>query len=374
MRVGHFVTACRNRLPSLAGMSNARAQVLVFSLVVGIATLVLMLATEPKLAIGWDEGYTLGREQRLRDWFRGLRDPARFAAEWHPLPLDEELVQTNFATPLLRPSQLDTRSKLLFDSKVLEWFWPFAREEPHGHPPFYALVGLIGDLLAPSWQDLPRARLGPILFFALTAGTIFFFCATRWGFRPAALAAGSWVLQPNLFGHGHYASYDGLLTSLWVLSIIVFTQAVLPESGSPGDRIRWLPEFGFRDGPRLRRRNQADRLVPSSAVSGLDGSLPQPAKCEDARPWAAGRHRRAVCLHAPLVERAGRRNRSIPRFQPGPRPVYPHQGSIPGDNLRQSCSVAPLVQHVGLDSIRDPGRLPAAGRSRILESPETLAD
>jgi len=218
---------------------------LLFSLVVSLATMLLMLASEPRMAIAWDEGYTLGREQRLRDWFRGLRDPARFAAEWRPLPADEELVQKNSATPPPRPSQLDNRTKLLFDREVLAWFWPFAREEPHGHPPFYALVGLIGDWLAPSWQDLPRARLGPILFFALTAGVLFFFCATRWGLWPAALAAGSWVFQPNLFGHGHYASYDGLLTSLWVLSVIVFTQAALPESGSPGQRIRWFPSVAF---------------------------------------------------------------------------------------------------------------------------------
>ena len=69
--------------------------------------------------------------------------------------------------------QLDSRSKLLFDRDVLAWFWPFAREEPHGHPPFYALLGLAGDVLAPSWQELPRARLGPILLFSLTAGAIF---------------------------------------------------------------------------------------------------------------------------------------------------------------------------------------------------------
>ena len=33
----------------------------------------------------------------------------------------------------------DTES---LDPAVLAWFWPFAREEPHGHPPFYALLGV----------------------------------------------------------------------------------------------------------------------------------------------------------------------------------------------------------------------------------------
>ena len=62
------------------------------SVAVGLATAIVMLATEPRLAIVWDEGYTLGREARLRDWFRGLADPVRFAKEWRPLPSDQELV------------------------------------------------------------------------------------------------------------------------------------------------------------------------------------------------------------------------------------------------------------------------------------------
>ena len=33
---------------------------------VAVATLVLMVLTEPRLAIVWDEGYTLGREARVR--------------------------------------------------------------------------------------------------------------------------------------------------------------------------------------------------------------------------------------------------------------------------------------------------------------------
>ena len=89
---------------------------------------------------------------------------------------------------------------------------------------------------------LPRARLGPILLFSLTAGAIYGFVSSRWGAWAAALAAGSWVLQPNLFGHGHYAAYDAVLTSLWVLSIIAFAQAVIPRTspdGSPRQSMRW---------------------------------------------------------------------------------------------------------------------------------------
>ena len=189
-----------------------------WGLAVAGATLVLMLATEPRLAIVWDEGYTLGREKRVRLWFQAIRDPARFAATWSGPGLD--LVQPEGRWPP-GPAEVDTRAKLL-DPAVLAWFWPFAREEPHGHPPFYALVGLIGDLVVPTWADLPRARFGPILAFSLTSGCLFGFVARRWGAWPGVAASVSWALQPQLFGHGHYATYDALLTCLWVLAILAF--------------------------------------------------------------------------------------------------------------------------------------------------------
>src|SRR3954464_7517183 len=91
------------------------------SMLVAIATFGVMLATEPRLAIVWDEGYTLGREARLREWFRALRDPAGFAARWTPPAPALDLVQQAGAAPP-RPEQIDSRSKLLFDTRVLAYF------------------------------------------------------------------------------------------------------------------------------------------------------------------------------------------------------------------------------------------------------------
>jgi hypothetical protein len=226
-------------------MDNSGRRAFLVGVGVSLTTAIVMLATEPYLAIAWDEGYTLGREARLRDWFSALRDPAAFAPTWHPLPVDQELVQGR-KTPPPSSGQLDTRWKLLTDPDVLAWFWPFAREEPHGHPPFYALLGLVGDVLAPSsWADLHRARLGPILLFSLTAGVVYVFAAARWGIWPAVLAAAAWDLQPNLFGHGHYAAYDAVLTSLWVLSIVLFAQSVDPVGNEPAPkRWGWTVLFG----------------------------------------------------------------------------------------------------------------------------------
>jgi 4-amino-4-deoxy-L-arabinose transferase-like glycosyltransferase len=231
---------------------------------VASATLILLLATGPRLAIVWDEGYTLGREQRLRLWFRALADPARFAATWQPPAL--ELVQPDSPGPDAaqppRPEAITTRTAL-FAPKVLAWFWPFARAEPHGHPPFYALVGLVGDLLAPHWAELPRARLGPMLVFSLTAGAICLFFSRRWGTGPGLLAAGAWVLQPRLFGHGHYATYDAILASLWVGSILAFAAAVEP----PADASASATE-GESEGEAARRRPRWNWAIAFGVLAG----------------------------------------------------------------------------------------------------------
>ncbi len=212
-------------------------------LAIAVATAVLMLATEPRLAIVWDEGYTLGREAALRAWFTGLKNPAEFASQWKPP--NPELVERRRNEKPPAPDRLDTRAKLLFDRDLLAWFWPFAREEPHGHPPFYALVGLVGDVLTPSWPVLERARLGPILIFSMTAGLLFAFAAMRWGPWAGALTAGAWVLQPRLFGHGHYATYDALLSGLWAVSILAFAKAVEASERPRWPRWPWVVVFGL---------------------------------------------------------------------------------------------------------------------------------
>ncbi len=136
-------------------MARSRVEALLLFLGVSMTTAIIMLATEPYLAIAWDEGYTLGREARVRSWFQALYDPAQFVARWQPPAQDEELIQWQNKVRPPRRERFDSRTELLSDPQALAWFWPFAREEPHGHPPFYALLGLAGDVLAPSWQDLP---------------------------------------------------------------------------------------------------------------------------------------------------------------------------------------------------------------------------
>lgn len=220
-----------------------------WGLAVAAATLALMIATEPHLAIVWDEGFTLGREARIRAWFRAIRDPARFAASWQaPNPETELVQQDRVFLKAPNPDETDTLGKL-FSPRVLAWFWPFAREEPHGHPPFYAIEGLLGDIFVPSWEELPRARFGPMFAFSLTAGVLWTFVARRWGRWAASLSAGAWVFQPNLFANGHYATVDALLSCLWLLALVAFVGAVTTKAGDVAKgrspRWGWVIVFGI---------------------------------------------------------------------------------------------------------------------------------
>jgi 4-amino-4-deoxy-L-arabinose transferase-like glycosyltransferase len=209
----------------------------------------LMIVTEPGLSIVWDEGATLYRLVRIRAWLGGLCDPAGFASSWqhnsagHTKARCLELIDENSAP---RGSELNTREKLLKPA-IIRWFWAFAREEPHGHPPFYALIALLGDVIAPAWEELPRARLGTMLVFSLASGMIYGFLARLCGAQAALVGACAWVFQPQMFGFGHYATYDSLLTSLWVMSVFAFSRAVesCRAAGTSGLRWGWMLVFGL---------------------------------------------------------------------------------------------------------------------------------
>ena len=204
-------------------------------LATALLTLILMLTTEPLLPIVWDEGFTLLRLVRVRAWLLAVRDPELFAARWNPRKLEMAL-EDQVHPP--KASDINTRSKL-FSSRVIAWFWPFARDEPHGHPPFYALLALVGDGVTPGRNELSRARLGAMLLFAATNGALFAVLARRRGFWSGVLGAGAFALSPQLFAMGHYAHYDAPLSCLWLGSVLAFAEAAIPAA-----------EFALRRSPR----------------------------------------------------------------------------------------------------------------------------
>jgi 4-amino-4-deoxy-L-arabinose transferase-like glycosyltransferase len=97
-----------------------------------------------------------------------------------------------------------------------------------GHPAFSGMLIAGGQALAPAWfAPLTAARLGPILFFALACGGLYY----RLGRDDSRLAAWAGVaallLLPRLFAHAHFAAFDGPLTSAWVLAWVAFVDARL---------------------------------------------------------------------------------------------------------------------------------------------------
>ena len=193
----------------------------------------------------------------------------------------------------------------------------------------------------------------------------------RWGRWAAALAAGAWVLQPNLFGHGHYAAYDAVLTSLWVLAIIVFAQAVVPQTNldSPRQPTRWgwTLTFGLVLGCAAATKFTGWFLpLPFLVWSCLYRSRPGFKTLLLGGLIAIGV---LFALMPPWWTRSGQRRHSVPGIQPEPRQDEPHPGSVPRHRLQHAQGVAPVVQHAGLDRVRHAGRLLDHGGHGILGEP-----
>jgi hypothetical protein len=165
-----------------------------------LSTLVLLalVATGPQFGMVWDEGYTVRRDRLLDAWFGRVLDPSGHG-QW----------RENLTKPELDRS------------------WPFSREEPDGHPPFYALLGVAGWRLGHRWlSPLEAYRLGPMLLTAATAGVLYLHLARRRGRLAGAMAAALLVLMPRPFAHAHYAHYDLPMTCLWLLAQVAFVAAL----------------------------------------------------------------------------------------------------------------------------------------------------
>jgi len=185
--------------------------------------------------MAWDEGFVVERVDRLGEWFArasGL-EPAR---AWTP-----------------RTSNLESRAAYLkaagpaagspWGRASLRFYWPFAREEPNGHPPFYALLSLAGRAASGRLLPPPASyRLGTACLFAATIGAIHAFVAGQHG-RVAGLAASLGLLtMPRAFAHAHLATTDAPTLCLWTLAVIAFLRASGP---SPARRGAWTVAFGL---------------------------------------------------------------------------------------------------------------------------------
>ena len=159
----------------------------------------LLVATSPGLPLVWDEGDTIARADQL---------DAGQSAERQNAP----------------------------------WPYTVVRE---GHPPLSGMLVAWGRRIAPGWLDpLTAARLGPMLWFTLAAGAMFYRLQRDYD-APAVTVTAlvALVTMPRLFAHEHFATLDGPLTAAWVIAWATFAPAVR-QAG-------WAPLFGLALGLTL---------------------------------------------------------------------------------------------------------------------------
>ncbi|HYW81493.1 MAG TPA: hypothetical protein VE890_18050 [Thermoguttaceae bacterium] len=164
--------------------TNLRRQLL-GSAGVGIACALLLLATSPITPMAFDEGNALLRVEKIEQW----------AEHW----------------------------KLTDEAIVKHWQFTTQIE---GHPAFYGIVIAVGRWISGSWLGpLDSARFGPMMFFGLAAGAMFYRMWREYSVVAAAGAVGALMLLPRMFAHAHFASFDSPLTSCWILVWAMFAPA-----------------------------------------------------------------------------------------------------------------------------------------------------
>ncbi len=190
------------------------------AVVLALVTFTLLIATLGDVGMTWDEGFTVEREERLGEWFARIAGKTTASSRaWSAVSSQLE-PRDNYLT------RAGSAARSPWSRESIQFYWPFAREEPHGHPPFYALLGVAGwavshNLLPP----LESYRFGPAVLFALTVGVVYAVNARHYGRLAGVAAALGLVTLPRVFAHAHLASYDAPLLCLWFLAAVAFHRA-----------------------------------------------------------------------------------------------------------------------------------------------------
>jgi len=108
---------------------------------------------------------------------------------------------------------------------AIEQDWRYTTQV-EGHPALYGIVIAAGRPLADGWlSPLGAARFGPIVLWAIAAGALFYRMGREWSLAAAMGATAALMLLPRVFAHAHFASFDGPLTSCWLLTWAAFASA-----------------------------------------------------------------------------------------------------------------------------------------------------
>ncbi len=197
--------------PSSTPVQPGSGRLVLGSVLVAIVCASALLATSPWLPMAWDEGNAIWRAAGIQHWARRWvsgRDDGQ------PHPLSRQAIATDW----YYTTEIEGRQPKI-----------------EGHPAFYGIVIAAGRW--PSWRrlsPLQSARFGPILLFGLAAGAMFCRISRDYSTAAGLGAVAALMLMPRMFAHAHFASFDGPLTSCWILAWAAF---------GPGRRRWWAAVF-----------------------------------------------------------------------------------------------------------------------------------
>ena len=157
----------------------------VASLWIAVAVAGLLACTSELLPMTWDEGALIARSASAWSW-------------------------------LARACCFES-SRAVWTEDQIQEHWQYTTQI-EGHPALSALV--IGGgrwIVNRHWSPLDRARMGPIVVFAIAVGAAQYRLWMSYG--PYVALAGSLGLLtiPRLFAHAHTAGIDGPLTGMWLI-------------------------------------------------------------------------------------------------------------------------------------------------------------
>ncbi len=204
------------RSVKISGVNRSpRTPVLAWAFAASLFCAALLLATSPALPIVWDEGDTILRAEQISALVAQSRDNG----------------QPGFFEAIRSPDQ-----------------WPFTTQR-EGHPPLACVLIALGTSAAPNWLvPLTQARLGPIVWFSIAVGALFYRLQRQYAVWPISfMAVATVLLMPRLFAHAHFATLDAPLTAAWLMAWAAFAPACRD--------VRWAPLFGVLLGLTLAAKS-----------------------------------------------------------------------------------------------------------------------
>jgi 4-amino-4-deoxy-L-arabinose transferase-like glycosyltransferase len=120
----------------------------------------------------------------------------------------------------------------LLEPDALLYYWPYARHGINFHPPLAGQANLLCNwLFSGVMGDIPSRRLSSVVSFGATVALLFGFMARRYGVWAGAVAAGSLILMPRLYGQAHLIDTDIPGLFLWAAISVAFWKGLSDARG-----------------------------------------------------------------------------------------------------------------------------------------------